>query len=293
MTTVEGVLVIDKPAGLTSHDVVRHLRKIAGIRRIGHTGTLDPLATGLLIICLGRATRLAEYVMGLSKTYKAMVRLGQTTDTFDTEGTIVAEKPVSVNDSQLAAALEQFRGVISQVPPMYSAVKVDGQPLYRYARQGKEIQRNPRPVTIHELKLLSWNTPLVELLINCSSGTYVRVIAHDLGQSLGCGAHLAALRRISIGKFAIEDAIPLSELNEDNLQNYLQPIDTAVQHLPSLIITNDEALKLHLGQRLVIQGTKPADFLVRAYDKAGHFVGLLSAEDGDWQPRKIFYQPDG
>ncbi len=291
MTSIEGILSIDKPSGLSSHDVVNKVRRVAGMRRIGHTGTLDPLATGLLIICLGRATRLAEYLIGQRKRYEASIRLGQETDTFDAEGTIVDEKPLEVTVSQIRGAMDSFRGEINQVPPAYSAVKIAGQPLYKRARQGEAVTRPERKVTIYEFNLQRWQPPYLEVCIVCSSGTYIRSIAHDLGQALGCGGYLADLRRLAIGNFTIQDALPLQELKPENLDTYLQPIDAAVRHLPHLILDRAEATRLFHGLSIPVRIGQPAEPLVRAYDERGQFVGILTRVEQHWQARKIFYQP--
>lgn len=290
MSQIEGVLSIDKPAGLTSHDVVARIRLISGIRRVGHTGTLDPLATGLLILCLGRATRLAEFLAGQNKEYLATIRLGQETNTFDAEGTIVAEKPINVSKIQVLAALDQFRGKIKQIPPMYSAVKVDGQPLYRRARQGKVIDRPAREVTIFELDLYCWQSPEIQVRLVCSSGTYVRVIAHDLGRSLGCGAYLMGLRRTAVGNQRVDTAIPLADLQKSGWQDYLQPSDIAVSHLPGVVLAEEEAVSLYHGQR-VPHYSESVESLVRAYDENGRFIGILTGDEQYWSAKKILYQP--
>lgn len=290
MTQIEGVLSIDKPSGLTSHDVVARIRLISGIRRVGHTGTLDPLATGLLIVCLGRATRLAEYLAGQKKEYLAVIRLGQETNTFDAEGTILAEKPVNVSKSQLLATLDQFKGKIKQIPPMYSAVKIDGQPLYRRARQGKVIDRPAREVTIFELDLRSWQSPDVQIRLVCSSGTYIRVIAHDLGQSLGCGAYLMGLRRTAVGNHRVDTAIPLEDLQKPDWQDHLQASDVAVSHLPGVVLAEKEAVSLYHGQRIP-HHSQSIEPLVRAYDENGRFIGVLSGDEQYWSAKKILYQP--
>lgn len=290
MTQIEGVLNIDKPSGISSHDVVARIRLITGIRRVGHTGTLDPLATGLLIVCLGRATRLAEYLAGQKKEYLATIRLGQETNTFDAEGTILADKPVNVSKSQLLVTLDQFKGKIKQIPPMYSAVKIDGQPLYRQARQGKVIDRPAREVTIFELELCRWQSPDVEIRLVCSSGTYVRAIAHDLGQSLGCGAYLLGLRRTAVGNHRIDAAISLEDLQKSDWQDFLQPSDVAVSHLAGVVLAEKEAVSLYQGQR-VPHHFKSIEPLVRAYDEDGRFIGVLSGDEHYWSAKKILYQP--
>ena len=291
-STIEGILNIDKPAGLTSHDVVQKVRRIGDIRRVGHTGTLDPLATGLLIICVGRATRLAEYLVDQPKTYLATIRLGQATSTYDAEGPVLNETAVTVSEEEVANALNQFRGPISQVPPMFSAVKQNGQRLYKYARAGLELERPARQVTIYELRLLLWEKPNLHVLLVCSAGTYVRSIAHDLGQVLGCGGHITALRRTAVGDFNVENAIPLAELSQDNWLDYLQPDDAAVGHLPRLLLTADEAMRLYHGQTVPRQAGQPDASVVRAYDSEGRFVGIVTSEQAHWQARKIFYRPE-
>lgn len=285
-----GVLNIDKPAGITSHDVVARVRRLSGIRRVGHAGTLDPLATGVLLLCIGRSTRLSEYLIGQDKRYLTTIRLGQETNTYDAEGEITAEKPVTVTEADLQAVLPRFRGPIAQVPPMFSAIKKDGQPLYKMAREGLEIERPSRDVIIYDLTLLSWNTPFLELDIRCSSGTYIRSIAHDLGQALGCGGHITELRRTEIGQFSLETASPLDRLTADSWQDLLLPADTAVQHLPSITFTNDEAARLQMGQRLGREAAgsqAPTTDPCRAYDGDGNFIGLVTAQPDYWQPHKI------
>lgn len=287
--TGDGLLCIDKPAGLTSHDVVREIRSISSLRRVGHTGTLDPLATGLLILCVGPATRLAEYLVALPKSYSATIRLGQETDTYDAEGDIVADAPVSVKKNDLDQILAQFLGQIEQIPPIYSAVKQDGQPLYKRARQGLTVTPKARLVTIYEIELLSWESPILQLRVVCSSGTYIRSIAHDLGQQLDCGGHIRSLRRNSIGPFDVGDAVSLDELSKANWREFLQPTDTAVAHLPRLDLSASEALKLRQGQQLARRCGQPENEIVRAYDSHGRFIGIAVAQGERWQPRKILF----
>ena len=212
---ITGILNIDKPQGLTSHDVVARTRRLADQRRIGHAGTLDPMATGVLVVCLGRATRIVEYVTAGLKAYRARVRFGETTDTWDADGEVV--KREVVGDLTLAAiegALPQFRGRIEQVPPMYSALKHEGVPLYRLAREGVTIARKPRAVEVYDLEVREWQRPILELDVRCSKGTYVRALAHDLGQALGVGAHLSGLIRTAVGPFRLCDAVELDTLEE-------------------------------------------------------------------------------
>ncbi len=214
-TPLGGVLNIDKPAGWTSHDVVGRVRRLAGLRQVGHAGTLDPMATGVLLLCVGRATRLLEYLTGQPKTYLAEVTLGISTDTYDAEGEITARKPLpDLSRQQVEAALNAFRGEIMQRPPAYSALKRDGVALYRRARAGEQVTVEPRPVIVYDLALLSFDGRTVNLHVRCGAGTYVRSIAHDLGQALGCGGHLSALRRTAVGRFSVGTATTLERLAE-------------------------------------------------------------------------------
>lgn len=292
MTEVHaGLLVIDKPIGLTSHDVVNKVRWLSGMRRVGHTGTLDPLATGVLVLAVGRATRLIEYVVGRTKKYQAVIRLGQETNTYDGEGEIIAERPVTVSVAQLESALGQFRGRIEQVPPMFSAIKQDGQPLYKLARRGHTLERPARPITVHELKLMDWRPPEVELFVHCSTGTYVRSLAHDLGQALGCGGHLIALRRLAVGGFSLSQAVPLAMLDRENWLAHLLPMDRAVDHLPAIVLPKDETQLLQNGQQIACHPGQLSGEIVRVYDEHGRFIGLVERQGDDpdchWQPHKI------
>ncbi|MEW5985710.1 MAG: tRNA pseudouridine(55) synthase TruB [Chloroflexota bacterium] len=285
----DGLLIVDKPAALTSHDVVQRIRRLTGIRRVGHAGTLDPLATGVLVICLGRATRLVEYVMGQSKRYEATIRLGQETTTYDAEGEVVAERPVEVTSADLAAALAHFRGSISQTPPMFSALKVEGRPLYQLARRQVIVERTPRPVTVYELILRQWRPPFVQLNLSCSAGFYVRSLAHDLGQALGCGAHLAALRRTAVGSFTVAEAVALDTLTSENWPGYLQSSEAAVSHLPRLILPEDETRRLQQGQKVARQPDQIEGPTASLYDPTGRFIGLVSLYHEFWQPAKILF----
>ncbi|KAF0095737.1 MAG: tRNA pseudouridine synthase B [Puniceicoccaceae bacterium 5H] len=228
----EGVLLIDKPAGMTSHDVVDRVRRKLKMKRIGHAGTLDPSATGLMILLVGKATKLSQFLMGLDKVYEGTVHFGQTTNTQDAEGEVVEEKPVPEMDAeQLQNYLNEFLGDQYQMPPMFSAKKIDGVPLYKLARKGKEVEREPRVIRIISFTLDTWNSPDAEVTVACSKGTYVRTLAHDLGQKVGCGAHLKDLRRVEIDKFVIEDSLELADfeaLEPSEIRRYLIPPYQAV-----------------------------------------------------------------
>ncbi|MCX8066712.1 MAG: tRNA pseudouridine(55) synthase TruB [Anaerolineae bacterium] len=290
---VDGILNINKPYGLTSHDVVDRVRRLASQRQVGHAGTLDPLATGVLLVCLGSATRLAEFLMDSPKLYRARVRLGITTDTYDAEGTVVAQRPVTVSREDVDRALERFRGPILQVPPMFSALKKGGRPLYHLARRGETVDRAPRPVEIYRLDLVEWAPPDLTLEILCSPGTYIRSLAHDLGEALGCGAYLAGLVRLASGEFRLEDAVELDALTRERLSRVLLPPDAALQRFPALHLTPAEARSVGHGQdipdRWGIAGPEgPKPFLARAYGPDGHLLAILEfSERGTWHPKKV------
>ncbi|MBK8987439.1 MAG: tRNA pseudouridine(55) synthase TruB [Chloroflexi bacterium] len=280
---------MDKPIGLTSHDVVNQLRRLSGMRRVGHAGTLDPLATGVLLLGLGRATRLLEYLTGLPKLYETAVRLGQTTLTYDAEGEVVAERPYAhLSLAEIHHALQPFRGPIWQKPPRYSAIKQDGRPLYQLARQGIDIDTPARAVTIYELTLLAWEPPELRLRIRCSAGTYIRSLGHDLGEALGCGGYLTALRRAAIGDFTLDQAVPLADLTAANLPAHVQPPESATRHLPQLDLPASEVDRLLLGQRLARESDHALHSLVRVMAVDGRLLGILRAEADYWQPHKMF-----
>ena len=211
---MNGIVIVDKPQGWTSQDVTARLRRVFNTRRIGHGGTLDPMATGVLPVFVGRATRGVEFFEHAEKTYEATLRLGITTDTEDITGTVLTESPVSVTREQLEAVLPRFRGDILQVPPMYSALKVNGQKLYELARKGREVERQPRPITIHRLECLEFSGQSARLLVRCSKGTYIRTLCKDIGEALGCGGCMAVLRRVQAGEYTIAEAVPLETLLE-------------------------------------------------------------------------------
>ncbi len=285
-----GILNIDKPSGMTSHDVVSRVRRLAGTRRVGHAGTLDPLATGVLVVCLGQATRLVEYVVGRPKTYVTTVRLGQTTNTYDADGKIERIRPVAVTDDQLQAALNQFRGMIEQIPPMYSAIKRNGKPLYKLARQGVTVERAARTVTIYDLQLLERNGNDVTLRVDCSTGTYIRSLAHDLGEALGCGGHVTALRRTRVGLFSAESSIPLDHLSAENIADHLQQPERAVSHLRRVVLTPAQAEAVYHGKTVTQTAAMTENELVYAVDDAGRFVGVFQAQGDQLRPHKVLYQ---
>ncbi len=279
---IDGVLLLDKPAGLSSAAAVARVRRLYQAAKGGHTGTLDPLASGLLPICLGEATKFASDLLDAAKGYRTTLVLGTTTTTGDAEGGILEERPVNVDRAALEAALAPLRGPILQVPPMYSALKRDGRPLYSYARAGEEVERAARAVTIMELELVEFRPPLVTLDVLCSKGTYVRVLGEDIGRLLGCGAHLGSLRRTRVGRFSIGDSLELAALEqlEGALRSArLLPCDALVSELPQIELDDPHAARFVMGQRLA--GCKvPPPGRVRVYAAQGRrFLGVGTVED--------------
>jgi tRNA pseudouridine55 synthase len=248
----EGLLNLDKPLGLTSHDVVARVRRLTRVARVGHAGTLDPQATGVLLLGLGKGTKLTQFLHECRKTYRALLKLGVRTDTHDTAGQTIAIRPVDgVSEEQTRAVLANFEGTIEQVPPMHSAVKWQGQRLYTLARQGIEVDRQPRPVQIFRIVLLAWTPDTLSLEVECSAGTYIRVLADDIGQRLGCGAHLAALVRTAIGPFTLSEALTLpafeAAVRQRMWRHHLMPLASAVTAFPTLIVTPPAAQALLHG----------------------------------------------
>lgn len=288
-----GFLNLNKPAAMTSHTVVARVRRSLGIKKLGHAGTLDPLATGVLVLCVGGATRLSEYVMESTKRYRALLRLGVTTDTYDAEGTIVRQRdPSRVTRAQIERALAQFTGPIEQVPPMYSAIKKDGRKLYELARAGKTVERRPRPVTIYALEVSHYVSPFLTLEVVCSPGTYIRSLAHDLGQALKVGASLAGLTRTASGMFTLENAVSLETLlSSENWRDYLIAPAQALEAWDSIILDDDALRAVRQGRAIARQADQAAGLaplLAMAYDGEGALVAVLRAAGDVWKPQKVF-----
>ncbi len=290
---ISGVLVVDKPVGLTSHDVVQIVRKGTNIRRAGHTGTLDPRASGVLVILIGPAVRLSEYVSASDKRYQAVVRLGTRTDTYDADGRILSTSPVNITEEQFEEALKKFVGTIEQVPPPYSAVKIKGRKAYEMAREGEEVDLSPRIIQVYNLELLEWAPPEAVIDVYCSSGTYVRSLAHDLGEALGCGAHLVGLRRTKSGRFTLRDAVPLRKLREQfengTWYQLIIPAAEALSDWPAIELTGDEVEAIRHGHR--VAGDPSKGKLARGISEQGELVALLEFDDAttEWQPKKVFF----
>ncbi len=293
---ISGALVVDKPTGMTSHDVVQAVRNGTGIRRAGHTGTLDPRASGVLVVLLGPAVRLSEFISASDKRYQAIVRLGASTDTFDADGkfTRKSEAPVDVTESQFEEALKKFVGHIEQTPPPYSAVKVQGRKAYEMAREGEEVDLAPRTIDVYHLEVLEWAPPEVVIDVHCSSGTYVRSLANDLGNMLGCGGYLVGLRRTKSGRFSLRDATPLRKLQEafraGNWSQYLIPAAEALGDWPAIELEPEQVDAIKHGHRVpAAEDAKPG--MVRAVSMAGELVALmeLDEEARQWKPKKVFF----
>ncbi len=284
---MNGIVIVDKPQGWTSQDVTARLRRVFGTRRIGHGGTLDPMATGVLPVFVGRATRGVEFFEHAEKTYEAVLRLGLTTDTEDITGEVLNRREPQVTREALEAALENFRGEIFQVPPMYSAIKVNGQKLCDLARKGREVERKARPVTIHELKLGSFDGREAALEVRCSKGTYIRTLCKDIGESLGCGGCMAALRRVRAGEYGIDEAVPLQELLDTQTpQAYLREVDTLFTAFPTVALTANQEKRCRNGNAFSV---KLADGTYRAYGAEGEFLMLARVEKGVMSTIKSFF----
>jgi len=273
--------------------VVAHVRRLTRQKRVGHAGTLDPMATGVLLVCVGQATRVSEYLMQAPKLYRARIRFGTATDTYDAEGQVTAQSAVIPSREVLEALLPRFTGRILQAPPPYSALKMEGEPAYRRARRGEVVQQEPRPVEVYEIRLLAWEPPDLQVDISCGRGTYIRSLAHDLGRAAGSAAHLAALERRAVGHFAIEDATSVAEFEalvaDDLWQQLLVPLDEALLQYEALVVAADDAQRLQNGQPIQ-SGEAVGGQLRRAYAPDGTFIALVEgdAQAHAWRPHKVF-----
>jgi len=301
-SVTDGILIINKPAGMTSHDVVARVRKLLGQKRVGHTGTLDPLATGALPICVGQATRVAEYLSEGGKAYRATIRFGVETTTYDAEGAVVREDPVTLTLDDLAAVLPEFLGEQEQIPPVYSAIKRDGKPLYKLARAGEEVKPEPRRVRIDALTIVAWDSPDLTLDIECGKGTYIRSLAFDLGRRLGPGAYLAGLIRTRSGPFTFDQSVTLEDVEAalagDNWRRLLHPADEALADWGAVTLDEEGERRVRTGQTLSLEppsaiARTDGQALLRAYASDGRFLGILrwDREESTWRPHKVFTAP--
>jgi tRNA pseudouridine55 synthase len=298
---LDAIFNIDKPPGITSFGVVAAARRLSGEKRVGHGGTLDPDATGVLPVFLGKGTRLIEFLMDATKTYHARIELGVTTDTYDASGKVTSvTDPSNIGRPRVESALAIFAGDILQTPPMYSAVKHRGEPLYRYARRGAAVERTPRPARIHSITLVEWQHPFLTIDIECGKGTYIRSIAHDLGQLLGCGAILRELCRTGYGPFHIEEAMPLERLEEafraGQWREFSHPLDCVLKHLAALTLdaAGDEAVRKGIPVTAENRGEYEGE-LRRAYNAGGELTAVLrfDSQNGCWRPQKVLMPPPG
>lgn len=291
---VNGILLLDKPMGATSNAALQQVKRLFQAQKAGHTGSLDPLATGVLPICLGEATKASAFLLDADKHYRVVCKLGETTSTQDAEGEVLESRPVGDYDlAELEAVLDRFRGPQEQVPPMFSAVKHEGQRLYKLARQGIEVERKARSIVIHELNLLSWESPNLEIAVHCSKGTYVRTLAEDIGEVLGCGAHVTALRRTGVGPYGGDDLVTLEQLEALAGEGYarldarLLPMESALAQWPGVRLTGDAAFYLRQGQPVLVPKA-PTSGWVRLYEGESTFLGMGEIlDDGRVAPRRL------
>jgi tRNA pseudouridine55 synthase len=284
---MNGIVIIDKPQGWTSQDVTARLRRVFNTRRIGHGGTLDPMATGVLPVFVDRATRGVEFFEHAEKTYEAVLQLGMTTDTEDTSGTILTQQEVHISEKEFLYILPQFRGEIQQIPPMYSALKINGQKLVDLARKGKTVERQPRTITIHELELLEFGGDTARLRVRCSKGTYIRTLCKDIGEALGCGGCMAALRRVTAGEYTIREAVPLQTLlDSEEPGQYLRPVDTMFRNHPAVTLTAKQEKRCRNGNSFTLG---IPDGTYRAYGEDGTFLMLAKVENGIMSTIKSFF----
>ena len=287
---MNGIVIVDKPQEWTSQDVTARLRRVFQTRRIGHGGTLDPMATGVLPVFVGRATRGVEFFEHAEKTYEAVLQLGLTTDTEDTSGTVLEEKEVQVSETEFFNILPRFRGKIMQVPPMYSALKINGQKLVDLARKGKTVERQPRQIEVFELECLEFTGTTARLRVRCSKGTYIRTLCKDIGEALGCGGCMAELRRVQAGEYTIAEAIPLKDLLEaEDPEQYLRAVDTMFRNYPEVRLTPNQEKRCRNGATFSV---KLADGTYRAYSQTGEFLMLAKVDAGVMSTIKSFYDVD-
>ena len=285
---IHGVFLLDKPQGMSSNDIMQKVKRIFQANKAGHTGALDPLATGMLPICLGEATKFSQFLLDADKRYLVTAKLGERTDTSDAEGQIVETRDVNVKTSEILTALEQFRGDILQVPTMFSALKYNGKPLYEYARQGITVEREARPITIFELNFIEYNVPYLTLEVHCSKGTYIRTLVDDLGEALGCGAHVTMLRRTAVADYPTEKMLDWNALQSLAAQQDLSlldvlllPMDTAVAKLPALTLNESQTQGIGFGQRIKFDNPNSLQGQVRLFSHENRFLGVAVIDENN------------
>ena len=292
---IDGVFLLDKPQGMSSNDIMQKVKRVFQANKAGHTGALDPLATGMLPICLGEATKFSQFLLDADKRYVVTAKLGERTDTSDAEGQVVETHPVNVETSQILIALEQFRGDILQVPTMFSALKHNGKPLYEYARAGIIVEREARPITIFELNFIEYQAPFLTLEVHCSKGTYIRTLVDDLGEVLGCGAHVTVLRRTAVADYPAEKMMTWDALQalaeQGDLDQHLLPIDTAVSKLPALKLNAEQSKGIGFGQRVKFANEAKLRGQVRLFSDKNIFLGVALIDDNNViRPQRLITQ---
>ena len=292
---IDGVFLLDKPQGMSSNDIMQKVKRVFQANKAGHTGALDPLATGMLPICLGEATKFSQFLLDADKRYVVTAKLGERTDTSDAEGQVVETRPVNVETSQILTALEQFRGDILQVPTMFSALKHNGKPLYEYARAGITVEREARPITIFELNFIGYQAPFLTLEVHCSKGTYIRTLVDDLGEVLGCGAHVTVLRRTAVADYPTEKMMTWDALQalaeQGDLDQHLLPIDTAVSKLPALKLNAEQSKGIGFGQRVKFANEAKLRGQVRLFSDKNIFLGVALIDDNNViRPQRLITQ---
>ena len=292
---IDGVFLLDKPQGMSSNDIMQKVKRVFQANKAGHTGALDPLATGMLPICLGEATKFSQFLLDADKRYVVTAKLGERTDTSDAEGQVVETRPVNVETSQILTALEQFRGDILQVPTMFSALKHNGKPLYEYARAGITVEREARPITIFEINFTEYQAPSLTLEVHCSKGTYIRTLVDDLGEVLGCGAHVTVLRRTAVADYPTEKMMTWDALQalaeQGDLDQHLLPIDTAVSKLPALKLNAEQSKGIGFGQRVKFANEAKLRGQVRLFSDKNIFLGVALIDDNNViRPQRLITQ---
>ena len=292
---IDGVFLLDKPQGMSSNDIMQKVKRIFQANKAGHTGALDPLATGMLPICLGEATKFSQFLLDADKRYVVTAKLGERTDTSDAEGQVVDTRPINVETSKILTALEQFRGDILQVPTMFSALKHNGKPLYEYARAGITVEREARPITIFELNFIEYQAPFLTLEVHCSKGTYIRTLVDDLGEVLGCGAHVTVLRRTAVADYPTEKMMTWDALQalaeQGDLDQHLLPIDTAVSKLPALKLNAEQSKGIGFGQRVKFANEAKLRGQVRLFSDKNIFLGVALIDDNNViRPQRLITQ---
>lgn len=282
---IDGIFLLDKPQGVSSNDIMQKVKRLFNANKAGHTGALDPLATGMLPICLGEATKFSQFLLDADKRYLVTAKLGERTDTSDADGQVVQTREVNVETPEILSALDSFRGEIMQIPTMFSALKHNGKPLYEYARQGISVDREARPITIFELKFIDYQAPFLTLEVHCSKGTYIRTLVDDLGEKLGCGAHVTMLRRLAVAQYPIEKMLPFEDLQNFSLNRplveldtLLLPMDTAVAALPVLQLDEQQTKAVGFGQRVRFDNPQQLFGEVRLYGASARFLGVANVD---------------